>query len=146
MTVEASDTTALDLVLALHMLVRSLRRSATTQALHPTQLLVLVQLAAAGPTRIGELAERVPCSQPTATAVAKQLEATGMVARVRDTSDGRATRLQLTDLGLETIRSAVSAQAEVLRRRLDELDSADSATVLAAAPLLRRMAHLPDLP
>ncbi|MDX6381937.1 MAG: hypothetical protein QOI57_2961, partial [Rubrobacteraceae bacterium] len=42
MTVEQqTDDTALDFLLALHRLVRSLRRSAAGPGLHPTQLLVL---------------------------------------------------------------------------------------------------------
>jgi hypothetical protein len=75
MTVEQqTDDTALDFLLALHRLVRSLRRSAAGPGLHPTQLLVLVHLAEAGPARIGELATRVSCSQPTATTVTNGLE------------------------------------------------------------------------
>src|SRR6201999_375698 len=46
---------ALELVLALHRLVHSVRRNTTTSGLHPTQLLVLAQLIEAGPLRIGEL-------------------------------------------------------------------------------------------
>lgn len=144
MTVETADTTALDLVLALHSMVRSMRRSANAQGLHPTQLLVLSQLATSGPMRIGELAERVPCSQPTATMVAKGLEAAGFVRRVRDTSDGRAIRLQLTESGRDTILSTAHAQAEVLRQRLDDLDTTDRETILAAVPVLRKMAKTPS--
>ena len=140
MTVEEPDTTALDLVLALHSLVRSLRRSATGTALHPTQLLVLVQLATAGPMRIGELAVRVPCSQPTATTVANSLELDGLVQRVRDTTDGRAIRLSITDAGRAAMLEVVRGQAGLLRQRLDELDSADRDLVLAAVPVLRTMA------
>jgi DNA-binding MarR family transcriptional regulator len=146
MTIEATETTAettaLDFVLALHSMVRSLRRSVTARDVHPTQLLVLAQLDVMGPMRIGALAERVPCSQPTATTVAKGLVAAGLVARVRDAQDGRAIRIQLTDLGRDTIRSTARDQAEVLRDRLDALDTADRDTVLAAVPVLRRMAGL----
>src|SRR6266568_1135625 len=51
MTVEQqTDETALDFVLALHRVVRSLRRSAAAPGLHPTQLLVLVHLVEVGPS------------------------------------------------------------------------------------------------
>jgi len=140
MTVEQqTDETALDLVLALHRLVRSLRRSAASPGLHPTQLLVLVHLVEVGPSRIGELAARVSCSQPTATTVTNGLEAAGLVRRVPDTSDGRAIRVQLTEAGRATLLAIAKDQAGQLRRRLDELDEADRQTVLAAVPVLRRM-------
>jgi DNA-binding MarR family transcriptional regulator len=140
MTVEQqTDETALDFVLALHRLVRSLRRSAASPGLHPTQLLVLVHLVEFGPSRIGELAARVSCSQPTATTVTNGLEAAGLVRRVPDTSDGRAIRVQLTEAGRATLLAIAKDQAGQLRRRLDELDEADRQVVLAAVPVLRRM-------
>jgi len=58
---------ALDVVIAMHRLMRRLRRAGHTGAVHPTQLIVLALLMQYGPLRIGELARRVPCSQPTAT-------------------------------------------------------------------------------
>jgi DNA-binding MarR family transcriptional regulator len=140
MTVEQqTDDTALDFVLALHRLVRSLRRSAAAPGLHPTQLLVLVHLVEVGPARIGELAARVSCSQPTATTVTNSLEAAGLVRRVPDTSDGRAIQVQLTEAGRDTLRAIAKDQAGQLRQRLDELDESDRQLVLAAVPVLRRM-------
>jgi DNA-binding MarR family transcriptional regulator len=140
MTVEQqTDETALDFLLALHRLVRSLRRSAESPSLHPTQLLVLVHLAEVGPARIGELAARVSCSQPTATTVTNGLEAAGLVRRIPDTSDGRAIRVQLTDAGRATLLAIAKDHAGQLRRRLDELDESDRQLVLAAVPVLRRM-------
>ena len=136
----APDDTALQLVLALHRLVRSLRRPS---GLHPTQLLVLVQLVEAGPQRIGELAARVPCSQPTATTVANGLEVDGLVRRVRDASDGRAIRLQITEAGRAAVLDVVRDQAALLRSRLETLSEADVRRVRAAVPVLRAMSS-PD--
>jgi DNA-binding MarR family transcriptional regulator len=134
----APDDTALQLVLALHRLVRSLRRPS---GLHPTQLLVLVQLVEAGPQRIGELAARVPCSQPTATTVANGLEVDGLVRRIRDTTDGRAIRLQITEAGRAALLDVVRDQASVLRSRLDSLAEPDVRRVRAAVPVLRAMSE-----
>ena len=136
----AEDDAALQLVLALHRLVRSLRRGPTT-GLHPTQLLVLVQLVESGPMRVGELATRVPCSQPTVTTVANTLELDGLVQRIRDTTDGRAIRLRITDAGRAAVLDVVRGHAGLLRQRLEELDDADRDLVLAAAPVLQRMAQ-----
>ncbi|HEX5404649.1 MAG TPA: MarR family transcriptional regulator [Pseudonocardiaceae bacterium] len=137
---DGADTdAALQLVLALHRLVRSVRSNTTTSGPHPTQLLVLAQLLEAGPLRIGELAARVPCSQPTATTVANSLALDGLVRRVRDTTDGRAVRLSITDAGRAAMLQVVRGQATVLRQRLDELPATDRDLVLAAVPVLRRM-------
>jgi DNA-binding MarR family transcriptional regulator len=135
------DDSALQLMLAMHRLVRDIRRQAGTTGLHPTQLLVLVQLVDAGPQRVGELAAKVPCSQPTVTAVANGLEEAGLVRRVRDTTDGRAIRLCVTDAGRAALLEVVRNQAALLRQRLDVLDEPDRDLVLAAAPILRRMAN-----
>jgi DNA-binding MarR family transcriptional regulator len=137
---QVSDDGALQLVIALHRLVRSLRGDATMRGLHPTQLLVLVQLAETGPVRVGELANRIPCSQPTVTTVANGLEEAGLVRRIRDTTDGRAIRLEITDAGRSAILDVAKAQAGQLRQRLAELDDTDRDLVLAAAPVLRQMA------
>lgn len=134
------DDTALQLMLAMHRLVRDIRRDAGTTGLHPTQLLVLVQLVEAGPQRVGELAAKIPCSQPTVTAVANGLEETGLIRRVRDTTDGRAIQLCVTEAGRAALLDVVRNQAALLRQRLDVLDEADRDLVLAVAPVLRRMA------
>ncbi|HEY1571340.1 MAG TPA: MarR family transcriptional regulator [Pseudonocardiaceae bacterium] len=135
-----ADDAALQLVLALHRLVRSLRTPGTMAGQHPTQLLLLVQLIQGGPQRIGELAARIPCSQPTATTVANALAVEGLVRRVRDTTDGRAIQLQITDAGRAAVQDVVRGQADKLGERLTALSPAERAQVLAAVPVLRKMA------
>lgn len=135
-----ADDAALQLVLALHRLVRSLRTPGTTAGLHSTQLLMLVQLIQAGPQRIGELAARVPCSQPTATTVANALAAAGLVRRVRDTTDGRAIQLCITDAGRAVLQDVARAQADKLSERLGALSAEERAQILDAVPVLRKMA------
>lgn len=131
------ETTAL--VISLHRLVRSLRR-ASRAGLQPTQLIVLAQLAESGPLRIGELAERVPCSQPTATTVVAGLEAGGMLTRAADPDDGRAVRVALTAVGEKEILSTAHDEAEVLTQRLAGFSAAEREHVLAVGPLLRWLA------
>jgi DNA-binding MarR family transcriptional regulator len=143
MSAETAGDTALDLLLAMHHLVRSLRRRSASPGLSPTQLLVLVHLVDVGPTRIGELAARVSCSQPTATTVATSLETAGLVRRMPDTSDGRAITLHITDAGRDTLMTIAQAQADELRERLATLDDGDHALVVSAVPVLRRMATDP---
>lgn len=134
------DDEAVALVISLHRLVRSLRR-ASSAGLQPTQLIVLAQLAESGPLRIGELAERVPCSQPTATTVVAGLETHGLLSRGADPDDGRAVRVGLTAAGEREIVSAARSEAEVLSQRLTELSGEQRGRLLATGPLLRWLAE-----
>ncbi|OAR27308.1 MarR family transcriptional regulator [Streptomyces sp. ERV7] len=135
------DDAALQLVVSLHRLLRSLRRAAPADGIQPTQIVLLSLLAESGPARIGALAARVPCSQPTATAAVSGLEATGLVRRESDPTDGRAARIVLTDRGARALVDAARAEAEVLAWRLGALGAEEARAVVALGPLLRRLAE-----
>lgn len=135
------EDTALDLVVSLHRLLRSLRKASPMGGLQPTQLLVLAMLRETGPCRVGVLAARVPCSQPTATAAVAELEGPGLVRREPDPADGRATRVALTEEGERALRGVAHGEAEVLLRRLGTLPPGAAERLLAAAPALRLLAE-----
>lgn len=137
---ETREDAALELVLSLHRLLRSLRRAGPTGGLQPTQLIVLSLLTEAGPSRVGVLAERVPCSQPTATAVVAELETSGLVRREPDPTDGRATRVAVTGEGTRALSGVAHGEAEALLRRLGSLPPEEAEHVLATGPLLRLLA------
>lgn len=136
------DDAALQLVISLHRLLRGLRRAAPADGIQPTQIVVLSLLAESGPARIGELAARVPCSQPTATAAVAGLEAAGLVLRQSDPTDGRAVRIVLTSQGARALVDAARAEAEVLAWRLGALADEEARAVVALGPLLRRLAEV----
>ncbi|MBB5805388.1 DNA-binding MarR family transcriptional regulator [Saccharothrix ecbatanensis] len=140
MTTNLTNQDALQLVVAVHRLIRSLRQSASVRRLQPTQLLVLAELASQGPMRIGEIAVRALCSQPTATTVVTGLESGGLVRRESDPADGRATIVELTGLGRETILSLAHGEAELLSDRLSRLSAEELEALRCATPLLRRLA------
>jgi DNA-binding MarR family transcriptional regulator len=136
-----SEQQAFDMVLALHRLLRSLRHAVRDDnSLQPTQILVLTQLISAGPMRVGELATRVPCSQPTATVAVSSLEQTGYVRREPDPADGRASIVVVTDAGRETLLSLAHGEAKELAVRLAQLDPADQEQLVHIAPLLNKLA------
>jgi len=144
MTTSVTNQEALQLVVAVHRLVRSLKQSASTRRMQPTQLLVLSELTQHGPMRIGEIAIRALCSQPTATTVVTGLESAGLVRRDPDPADGRATIVELTGLGHETVISMAHSEAELLSERLSHLPEDEQDLVREVAPLLRKLAE-PDL-
>lgn len=137
----ASD--ALELVIAVHRLVRSLRRASSNRGYSSTQLVVLTYLKDVGSARIGEIAAYVPCSQPTATTVVNGLQDSGLVDRVPDEADRRATLVTITKLGLAAVRAVAESRASALSRRLDTLDDHSRDLVRELIPLLTALADAP---
>jgi len=135
------EDASLDLVVSLHRLLRSLRRAGPADRIQPTPLIVLALLTEFGASRIGVIAERVPCSQPTATAAVAGLESAGLVCREPDPTDGRATRVVITEAGTRTLTGVAHSEAEVLSRRLGSLPPEEMQQVLAVGRLLRKLAE-----
>ena len=137
---------ALDIVIGMHRLMRRLRRAGHTGAVHPTQLIVLALLVQYGPLRVGELARRVPCSQPTATTVVAGLLRAGLVDREPDPTDGRAIRVAATDAGRAILQSVAHGEAEILAALMSTIPEDDARLLLTAAPVLGSLADLPAPP
>ncbi|WP_238174456.1 MarR family winged helix-turn-helix transcriptional regulator [Kribbella kalugense] len=91
------------------------------------------------PIRIGEIAARVPCSQPTATTTVATLEQAGLVRREPDPVDGRATAVVLTEAGASTVEASGRQAADELAILLSRLDEPDRALVLKAGEALSRI-------
>lgn len=142
-TVSAEDT--LDIVIAMHRLLRRLRRTGPSAAVHPTQVIVLALLTQYGPLRVGEIARRVPCSQPTATTAVAGLLAAGFVDREPDPADGRATRVAATESGQAVLHSYTHSEAEALAALMSAIPPEDARLLVAAAPVLSALAD-PVLP
>ncbi|WP_238165980.1 MarR family winged helix-turn-helix transcriptional regulator [Kribbella caucasensis] len=132
----ALDEKAVHLMVAMHRIVRHLRRSAMTTSLHPTQFITLLMIAESQPMRIGTIAARVPCSQPTATTTVATLEAAGLVRRQPDSADGRATAVVLTEDGTDMVKHVRTDATEALATILAQLSDADRALVTEAGEVL----------
>jgi DNA-binding MarR family transcriptional regulator len=135
-----TEQQAFDIVVALHRLLRTLRHAVRSNSLQPTQVLVLSQLVSYGPMRVGELAARVPCSQPTATVAVSSLESSGYARREPDPADGRAIRVVATDVGRELLLSLAHGEAEELLARLELLDPGEQEDMDRIAILLNKLA------
>lgn len=85
----------------------------------PNALPLIVELATRGAQRPSALADRLHVSAPTASRLAQKLVEAGLVARVADPRDARATLVTLTPAGIETVRGIFAAgdwmMASVLR-------------------------------
>ena len=137
-----STSEALQLVVAMHRLLRGLRGKAGVSAPHATQLIVLALLAQHGPMRVGELAARIPCPQPTATLTVSGLRAAGLVSKETDPDDGRASRVIITPGGRLALESVAESEARELACILESAGDADLALLRAAVPLLGGLADM----
>ncbi|MFZ5963171.1 MarR family winged helix-turn-helix transcriptional regulator [Thalassococcus sp. BH17M4-6] len=63
------------------------------------QYLVMIQLWAEAPLRVGEIGQRLGLGSNTLTPLLKRLEAAGYVTRRRDTDDERRVSVDLTEAG-----------------------------------------------
>jgi DNA-binding MarR family transcriptional regulator len=114
-------------------------RHQTQQALAPwdvtpSQARALGVLTRHGPVRLGMLSEHLHIAPRSATEVVDALAAAGLVERLPDPDDRRATRVALTSRGREAtagIRAARAAEADDFFARLDESDRAALARILA---------------
>jgi DNA-binding MarR family transcriptional regulator len=114
--------------------------------LTPTQAQALASLAARGPHRVGELARALGVTQPTVSDAVAALVRKGLVARQRDTSDGRAARLVLTAAG-----SGAAAQGkewpDVLLAAVDALSAEDQASLLRGlSAMIRELQERGEIP
>jgi DNA-binding MarR family transcriptional regulator len=96
--------------------VRSLAVAAAEITLPQHRALVL--LAARGPQRIADLAERLGVNSSSATRHCDRLERRGLVRRERATDDRRAVRVSLTDTGRGLVDQVTRARRAEIGRIL----------------------------
>jgi DNA-binding MarR family transcriptional regulator len=85
----------------------------------------------AGPLRLSELAARMGVDASTASRQVQQLERTGLVGRVGDPADRRASLLELTAEGDRVLARMRQARRESLARVLSGWSRADRRTLAA---------------
>ena len=119
-------------------LARQLRRQAGTD-LTPTTAAALASIERHGPVTIGDLATHERVSPPTATNVVAKLEASGLVRRLRDDTDRRVCRVELTAEGGRQLETSRSRKTEWLADRLRDLPPDDLAKLTAALDVLDRL-------
>jgi len=108
-----------------------------------TAVLCLGRLDRDGPTRLTALGAAEGMSQPSVSQLVQRLERQGLVVRVRDPHDGRASLIAITDAG----RALVASRLRARHTRLTELratltpedDAALRLAMQVAAPIVRRL-------
>jgi DNA-binding MarR family transcriptional regulator len=137
-TTEIKEELAPRLRLAVTRMARRLRQEAGTD-LGPSQVAALASVERHGPLSPSELAEIERIKRPTATPIVRHLEAAGLVERVKDPQDGRASILTITADGRALLKRLRERKTAYLAKRLGGLDAEDRRTLERAADLLEGM-------
>ena len=104
---------------------------------------VLAALAAEGPSRLTALATATGIAQPAMTQLVGRLEREGLVVRLIDPEDARATLVVITDAGRALRAELHRSTHERMAELLDSLSADDQATLAlamrVATPLLEQL-------
>nr|WP_246371855.1 MarR family transcriptional regulator [Gordonia humi] len=134
------------------ILADTLRNAGRERALPSAQAQTLSQLSVGEPKSVTELAAAQERAVSSMTEVVQRLERHRLVRRVDDHGDDRRrVFVVITDEGRVRLRASIAARDALLAERLDELSAQEIASIVAAAPLLWRLARLdpsiwPDVP
>src|SRR4051794_24106642 len=135
---EIKEELAPRLRLAVTRMARRLRQEAGVD-LGPSQVAALATVERHGPLSPSELAEIERIKRPTATRIVRHLEEAGLVERVKDPADGRASILSVTGGGRRLLKRLRERKMAYLAKRLGDLDADERHTLERAAELLEGM-------
>jgi DNA-binding MarR family transcriptional regulator len=124
---------------AFEEIVTWLRRSRSTADVSATALSLLDRLETSGAQRVTDLAVLEGITQPAATALVNRLEGRGWAARSADPTDGRASRVTITESGRARLHQHREERSLRIAEGLALLDAADQAALHAALPALRHI-------
>jgi DNA-binding MarR family transcriptional regulator len=120
-----------------------MRQTSVVGEMTLSQASVLSLLEREGPATPGVLATRERISPQSMGTILISLEALDLVSRTPDPNDGRCLVISLTEAGLQAIHGARRQREERLARALaDNFTAEEQQTLIAALPLLERLARL----
>ncbi|WP_027020073.1 MarR family winged helix-turn-helix transcriptional regulator [Corynebacterium sputi] len=103
------------------------------------QLSIMMTLDNLGPCRINQLAQAEAIRMPTASNAVHHLEDAGMVERVRDTSDRRGVRVELTAKGREELERVTKERDEQMAEMLRPLSQEQLEVADTVSPVLKHI-------
>lgn len=134
---EDTQLLAQDLVAITARVYRWLPRADLPVSLAAARL--LARLSDTGPQRISELAAAEGSSQPTITNHVQRLEASGLVSRTVDRTDGRAWQIALTPAGREQLGAMKVSIGERVSVQLDQLSESELLALREGLTLMSRI-------
>lgn len=137
-TFDTDDVTRLRI--ALGRISRFLDRQSRGDQLTRTQASVLASVTRLGPIRLSELADVEGLNPTMLSRIVAKLEDAGLFARRPDPADGRASFVEVTDVGRAEQMRLRAERSQLLSARLDALPPDRAAELLAALPALESLA------
>ncbi|MGH3500594.1 MAG: MarR family winged helix-turn-helix transcriptional regulator [Nocardioidaceae bacterium] len=108
-----------------------------------TAIMCLGRLGRDGPTRLTTLGAAEGVSQPSMSQLVQRLERQGLVVRIRDPQDGRASRIAISDAGRTLVADRLRDRHDRLAGLLTTLSPEDDASLRlamhVARPIVRRL-------
>ncbi|GAA2059322.1 MarR family winged helix-turn-helix transcriptional regulator [Williamsia deligens] len=121
---------------SLARIIRTLRSETGSGSLSLGSTSALWVLVTNPPMRLSELSAHEGVSAPTMSRIVSSLERDGMVRRVADPADGRASLIEPTEDGIELIDGTTSARARLVEDALNRLEPGDRAAAQRSIELL----------
>ncbi|NDZ97487.1 MarR family transcriptional regulator [Streptomyces sp. SID6673] len=107
-----------------------------------TAAATLTALRQRGPQRITALAGTQGITQPSMTSLIASLEKSGLVARRDDPADGRASLIELTEVGLDYIVERRRQVTDRIGEYIESLPTDQRSALAAALPALRGLEEM----
>jgi DNA-binding MarR family transcriptional regulator len=127
--------------LSVGLLIRRLRQTPAEGGLTLPESSALARLERGGPATASELAKLEQISPQSMGATLAALEQRGLIERHADPDDGRRAVLSLTRAGRQARRSRTDARTGQIAEALAGFSRAELKQLMAAAPLLERLAE-----
>ncbi|MDQ6753287.1 MAG: winged helix DNA-binding protein [Actinomycetota bacterium] len=98
-----------------------------------------LNMVAAGPARVSDIARNGGVKVPSATEQIIRLEAAGLLARGQDDRDARVVLVSLTAAGREALTTANDRRNALLAGQLATLEEADREAIARAIPAMDKL-------
>lgn len=132
-----------DLRIAVMRVARRLRNERQDNRLTPSQMAVLGTLFREGPHTPAALAASEHVQPPSMTRIIGVLEQGGWVVKHPHPDDKRQLLVELTPQAHEWVLADRERRHQWLSERLEQLDPGEVETLMAAVPVLNRLATMP---
>lgn len=143
---DAEDLTDVELAARLRMTLGRLNRRVRQhgpQTLSSSQASTLASVEALGPVRLGDLATHEGVTAPTQSRLVGSLEQQGLLRRMPDTEDRRATLLAITPQGRRQLERLRGERSAFLVGQIGTLTSEQRTALVSALDALESLAENP---
>ncbi len=127
-----------ELRIAIQQVSRGIRNNRGDE-ISDSQLAVLVDLSLHGPLTPSEIAALEHVTPPSMNRTINGLEGAGLVTRAKSSEDARKVIVELTPAAIELLAETRRLRTAWFSRRLETLTAAERETLLAVAPILRKL-------